>query len=222
MLLASRDAGTARFVYAASSSTYGDHPGLPKVEDSIGRPLSPYAVTKYANELYADVFGRCYGLKCIGLRYFNVFGPRQDPEGAYAAVIPRWIAQFIGGDPVYINGDGETSRDFCYVDNAVQANLLAATAEDPQALNQVYNVAVAERTTLNELFELQRALLLPRFPHVRDCRPHYREFRAGDVRHSQADISKAARLLGYAPTHRVRQGLADAMQWYVQSLSQQS
>jgi UDP-N-acetylglucosamine 4-epimerase len=222
MLLAARDAGTARFVYAASSSTYGDHPGLPKVEDSIGRPLSPYAVTKYANELYADVFGRCYGLKCIGLRYFNVFGPRQDPGGAYAAVIPRWIAQFIGGDPVQINGDGETSRDFCYVDNAVQANLLAATAEDPHALNQVYNVAVAERTTLNELFELQRALLLPRFPHVRDCRPQYREFRAGDVRHSQADISKAARLLGYAPTHRVREGLADAMQWYVQSLSRQS
>ena len=219
MLLVARDAGTARFVYAASSSTYGDHPGLPKVEDSIGRPLSPYAVTKYANELYADVFGRCYGLKCIGLRYFNVFGPRQDPEGAYAAVIPRWIAQFIGGNPVYVNGDGETSRDFCYVANAVQANLLAATAEDPQALNQVYNVAVAERTTLNELFELQRALLLPRFPHVRDCRPQYREFRAGDVRHSQADISKAARLLGYAPTHRIRQGLADAMQWYVQSLS---
>lgn len=219
MLVAGRDAGVARFVYAASSSTYGDHPGLPKVEDVIGRPLSPYAVTKFANELYADVFARCYGLSTIGLRYFNVFGPRQDPEGAYAAVIPKWIAQFISGNPVYINGDGETSRDFCYVENAVQANLLAATATDPRALNQVYNVAVAERTTLNELFELERALLLPRFPHVRDSTPRYREFRAGDVRHSQADISKAATLLGYAPTHRVREGLADAMPWYIRKLS---
>ncbi|HZL93168.1 MAG TPA: SDR family oxidoreductase, partial [Vicinamibacterales bacterium] len=196
MLLAARDAGVARFVYAASSSTYGDHPGLPKVEDVIGKPLSPYAVTKYANELYAEVFASCYGLHSIGLRYFNVFGPRQDPEGAYAAVIPKWIAQFIGGEQVYINGDGETSRDFCYVENAVQANLLAATTDDPHALDQVYNVAVAERTTLNELFELERALLLSKFPQVRDCRPLYREFRPGDVRHSQADISKAARLLG--------------------------
>lgn len=222
MLLAARDAGAARFIYAASSSTYGDHPGLPKVEDEIGRPLSPYAVTKYANELYADVFGRCYGVNSVGLRYFNIFGPRQDPDGAYAAVIPKWIAQFIGGDPVYINGDGETSRDFCYVENAVQANLLAATTQNATALNEVYNIAVAERTTLNELFELERTLLLPHFPHVRDGRPHYREFRPGDVRHSQADISKACRLLGYAPTHRIREGLAEAMDWYVRSVARQA
>jgi UDP-N-acetylglucosamine 4-epimerase len=218
MLLAARDAGVARFIYAASSSTYGDHPGLPKVEDAIGRPLSPYAVTKHANELYADVFARCYGMNTIGLRYFNIFGPRQDPEGAYAAVIPKWIAQFIGREPVYISGDGETSRDFCYVENAVQANLLAATTDNPDALNQVYNVAVAERTTLNELFELERDLLVDQFPHVRESRPLYREFREGDVRHSQADISKAQNLLGYAPTHRVRDGLKEAMGWYVRTL----
>jgi UDP-N-acetylglucosamine 4-epimerase len=218
MLVAARDAGVGRFVYAASSSTYGDHPGLPKVEDAIGRPLSPYAVTKYANELYADVFARCYGLNSIGLRYFNVFGPRQDPDGAYAAVIPKWIAQFIGGKPVQINGDGETSRDFCYVENAVQANLLAATTDNPDALNQIYNVAVAERTTLNELFELERELLVDRFPHVRESRPRYREFREGDVRHSQADISKAQNLIGYAPTYRVREGLKEAMDWYVRTL----
>jgi UDP-N-acetylglucosamine 4-epimerase len=222
MLVAARDAKAARFIYAASSSTYGDHPGLPKVEDAIGGPLSPYAVTKYANELYADVFARCYGLDSIGLRYFNVFGPRQDPEGAYAAVIPKWIAQFIGGEPVYINGDGETSRDFCYVENAVQANLLAASTENPAALNQIYNVAVAERTTLNELFELERALLAGHFPEVRDCRPRYREFREGDVRHSQADIAKARKLLGYTPTHRVREGLGEAMGWYLRSLSRQA
>jgi UDP-N-acetylglucosamine 4-epimerase len=221
LLLAARDAGVARFVYAASSSTYGDHPGLPKVEDAIGRPLSPYAVTKYANELYADVFARCYGMNTIGLRYFNIFGPRQDPEGAYAAVIPKWIAQLARGEPVYINGDGETSRDFCYVENAIQANLLAATTDNTEAMNQVYNVAVAERTTLNELFELQRALLMEKFPRVRDCRPSYRDFREGDVRHSQADISKARNLLGYVPTHRVREGLVEAMGWYIRSLSRQ-
>jgi UDP-N-acetylglucosamine 4-epimerase len=219
MLLAARDAKAARFIYAASSSTYGDHPGLPKVEDEIGRPLSPYAVTKYANELYADVFARCYGMSTIGLRYFNIFGPRQDPEGAYAAVVPKWIAQLIGGEPVTINGDGATSRDFCYVENAVQANLLAATTENPAALNQVYNVAVAERTTLNELFELERTLLAGHFPQVREARPRYREFREGDVRHSQADITKARQLLGYAPTHRVREGLEEAMGWYLQSLA---
>jgi UDP-N-acetylglucosamine 4-epimerase len=219
MLVAARDAGVERFIYAASSSTYGDHPGLPKVEEVIGTPLSPYAVTKYANELYADVFARCYGMTSIGLRYFNVFGPRQDPDGAYAAVIPRWIAQLIRSEPVFINGDGETSRDFCYVENAIQANLLSATTDNPAALNQVYNVAVADRTTLNELFELERALLSEHFPRVRECRPHYREFREGDVRHSQADISKAGKLLGYAPTHRVGEGLKQAMDWYVRSLS---
>jgi len=222
MLVAARDAGVARFIYAASSSTYGDHPGLPKVEEAIGRPLSPYAVTKYANELYADVFARCYGMSSIGLRYFNIFGPRQDPEGAYAAVIPKWIAQFIGGEPVYINGDGETSRDFCHVENAIQANLLAAATDNPAALNQVYNVAVAERTTLNELFELECALLMEHFPQVRECRPRYREFREGDVRHSQADISKARKLLGYAPTHRIGEGLKEAMGWYIRSLSRQA
>ena len=218
MMVASRDAGVERFVYAASSSTYGDHPGLPKVEDVIGRPLSPYAVTKYANELYADVFARCYGLVSIGLRYFNIFGSRQDPEGAYAAVIPKWIGQFLAREPVYINGDGETSRDFCYVENAVQANLLAATTGNPEALNQVYNVAVGERTTLNYLFELERKLLMDEFPWVREFAPRYREFRDGDVRHSQADISRAEKLLGYAPTHRMEEGLREAMGWYVRNL----
>ena len=221
-LVAARDAGVGRFIYAASSSTYGDHPELPKVEETIGRPLSPYAVTEYSNELYADVFARCYGMTSIGLWYFNVFGPRQDPDGAYAAVIPKWIAQFIGSEPVYINGDGETSRDFCYVENAVQVNLLAAITEDPAALNQAYNVAVAERTTLKDLFELERTLLMEHYPWVRECRPRYREFRVGDVRHSQADISKAQKLLGYAPTHRVREGPKEAMGWYIRSLSRQA
>ncbi len=220
MLVAARDAKVARVIYAASSSTYGDHPGLPKVEDVIGRPLSPYAVTKYANELYADVFARCYGINSIGLRYFNIFGPRQDPDGAYAAVIPKWIAQFIGQEPVYINGDGKTSRDFCYVQNAIQANILAATTQNPEALNQIYNVAVSGRTTLNELFELGRSLLVGQFPWLKDYRPTYREFREGDVLHSQADISKAQRLLGYQPTHRVEDGLKEALAWYVKNLPQ--
>jgi UDP-N-acetylglucosamine 4-epimerase len=173
-------------------------------------------------EQYCRLFTELYGLETVTIRYFNVFGPRQDPDGAYAAVIPKWIAQFIGGEPVYINGDGETSRDFCYIENAVQANLLAATTERPDALNQVYNVAVAERTTLNDLFELERKLLLPHFAHVRECKPRYREFRAGDVRHSQADISKAQRLLGYAPTHAVQAGLENAMGWYIRSLAPQA
>jgi UDP-N-acetylglucosamine 4-epimerase len=220
MLVASRDVGVKRFVYAASSSTYGDHPGLPKMEDVIGKPLSPYAVTKYVNELYADVFARCYGFKTIGLRYFNIFGPRQDPEGAYAAVIPKWIASLIKNEPVFINGDGETSRDFCYIDNAVQANLLAAATENPEALNQVYNVAVNERTTLNQLFELIRSLLEPHFPLMKDIAPIYREFRAGDVRHSLADIGKAKNLLGYAPTHRIGYGLQVAMDWYLKDISE--
>jgi UDP-N-acetylglucosamine 4-epimerase len=228
MLVAARDARVKRFVYAASSSTYGDHPGLPKVEDTIGKPLSPYAVTKYVNELYADVFARCYGLQSIGLRYFNVFGPRQDPNGAYAAVIPKWIASLIKGEPVYINGDGETSRDFCYVANAVQANLLAATAGDdlpPPPLgegrgggspaNQVYNVAVGERTTLSELYAQLHRNLLPHYPRLAGAQPVHRDFRAGDVRHSLADIGKARRLLGYAPTQRIAEGLALAMPWYI-------
>lgn len=219
MLVAARDAGVTRFVYAASSSTYGDHPDLPKVEDRIGRPLSPYAVTKLVNELYAEVFARAYGLRSIGLRYFNIFGPHQDPNGAYAAVIPRWIAAMIRGEPVYINGDGETSRDFCYIANAVQANLLAATTDNPAALDQVYNVAVGDRTTLNDLFRAIRDALVPRFPHLENLRPLYRDFRPGDVRHSQADIGKARRLLGYAPTHRIAEGLREAMDWYVADLA---
>lgn len=214
MLVAARDAG-ARFVYAASSSTYGDHPALPKIENLIGRPLSPYAVTKYLNELYAEVFARCYGIQTVGLRYFNVFGARQDPEGPYAAVIPRWARAMLRGEACTINGDGETSRDFCYVANAVQVNLRAALIDDPDALNQVYNVAVGGRTTLNELHAWMGELLRERQPHLRVAAPVYASFRAGDVRHSQADIGKAQRLLGYAPTHDVRAGLADAMDWYV-------
>lgn len=217
MLVAARDAGIGRFVYAASSSTYGDHPGLPKVEERIGAPLSPYAVTKYVNELYADVFARTYGLTHVGLRYFNVFGPRQDPEGAYAAVIPKWITAMIEGRPVHVYGDGSTSRDFCYVANAVQANLLAACTEDPEALNQVYNVAVGERTTLNELFTLLAENLMRQVPNFAAGQPIHGAFRAGDVQHSQADIGKAIRLLGYRPSHRVGEGLAEAMPSYLRS-----
>jgi UDP-N-acetylglucosamine 4-epimerase len=219
MLVAARDAQVRRFVYAASSSTYGDHPGLPKVEDIIGKPLSPYAVTKLVNEQYADVFARVYGFKTIGLRYFNIFGPRQDPEGAYAAVVPKWTAAMIKNETVWINGDGETSRDFCYIANAVQANLLAATAESEDAANQVYNVAVGDRTTLNGLFEAIRSTLEPHFPHLKEFKPSYRDFRAGDIRHSLADISKARNLLGYEPSHRVKEGLAEAMGWYIANLS---
>lgn len=215
MLVAARDAKVKRFVYAASSSTYGDHPGLPKVENLIGKPLSPYAITKYVNELYAEVFALNYGFQSIGLRYFNVFGPRQDPNGAYAAVIPKWIASMIRDEPVYINGDGETSRDFCYIANVVQANLLAATTENVAAVNQIYNIAVGDRTTLNQLFEHLRANLAIQFTHLQEFHPTYHDFRAGDVRHSLADISKARNLLGYQPTHRVAEGLAEAMAWYV-------
>lgn len=219
MLVAARDANVKRFVYAASSSTYGDHPDLPKVEDRIGRPLSPYAVTKYLNELYADVFGRCYGMETIGLRYFNVFGPRQDPEGAYAAVIPKWIAALLRHEPVYINGTGETSRDFCYVQNAVQANLLAATVENSEAVNQVYNVAVNARTDLNQLFALLRDGLAAKYPDLVDVQPVYRDFRTCDVMHSLADISKAQRLLGYQPTHTINQGVWETLEWYEANVS---
>ena len=213
MLVAARDAKVQRFVYAASSSTYGDHPALPKTEDRIGKPLSPYAVTKYVNELYADVFARCYGLSSIGLRYFNVFGPRQDPNGAYAAVIPKWAAAMILGQTVQINGDGETSRDFCFIDNVVQANLLAATTTNPQAVNQIYNVALGDRTTLNDLFrELKKAL--SGLGHACAGDAKYGDFRNGDVRHSQADISKAQNLLGYQPAYRFGAGIELAAQWY--------
>lgn len=218
MLVAGKDAQVESFTYAASSSTYGDHPGLPKVEEVIGKPLSPYAVTKYVNELYADVFAKAYGFKTIGLRYFNVFGKRQDPNGAYAAVIPKWTAAMIADETVGINGDGQTSRDFCYVKNAVQANLLAATAND-EAKNNVYNVAVGDRTDLNDLYAyLKEALVDNGVAHARD--PEYRDFRAGDVRHSQADISKAKRLLGFDPQYKLRDGIAEAMPWYVKFLSQ--
>jgi UDP-N-acetylglucosamine 4-epimerase len=216
MLVAARDAKVKAFVYAASSSTYGDHPDLPKVEDRIGRPLSPYAITKFVNELYADVFARAYDFGSIGLRYFNVFGKRQDPNGAYAAVIPKWVAAMIRGEDVVVNGDGETSRDFCFVENAVQANLLAALAQ-PEGVNQVYNVAYNARTSLNELFEyLARALANNGI--VYDKQPVHGDFRAGDVRHSQADISKARQLLGYEPLHDIVQGLEVAMPWYTQFL----
>jgi UDP-N-acetylglucosamine 4-epimerase len=215
MLVAAREAGVRRFVYAASSSTYGDHPALPKVEEVIGRPLSPYAVTKLVNELYAEVFGRCYGTQSIGLRYFNIFGARQDPDGAYAAVIPRWVRAMLLGEEAAINGDGETSRDFCYIDNAVQANLLAATVEDAAAVNQVYNVALDDRTSLNTLFDLLQTELRHIVPQLAAPRAVHRDFRPGDVRHSRADVSKARRLLGYAPTHRLAEGLRAAMPWYV-------
>jgi UDP-N-acetylglucosamine/UDP-N-acetyl-alpha-D-glucosaminouronate 4-epimerase len=219
MLVAARDNKVRRFVYASSSSVYGDSPDLPKVEERIGQPLSPYAVTKCVNELYAGVFARCYALETIGLRYFNVFGPGQDPEGPYAAVIPRWIAAMIWNEAICIYGDGETSRDFCYVANVVQANLLAATTVNPSAVNQVYNVAVGERTTLNELFRSLKQLLLPRHPHLADTRPVYEVERPGDVRHSHADIDKVRRLLEYEPTHRVKDGLQKALAWYDTSLA---
>ncbi len=212
MLIAARDEGVARFVYAASSSTYGDHEALPKVEDRIGKPLSPYAVTKYVNELYADVFARAYGFSSVGLRYFNVFGRRQDPDGAYAAVIPKWIAAMLKGESVHINGDGETSRDFCYIDNVVQANILAALAGD-EAQNEVYNVGVGERTSLNELYAMIQTALTGLGAEV-EGEPVYGDFRAGDVRHSQADIGKANRLLGYQPGFRVADGIQTAMPWY--------
>jgi UDP-N-acetylglucosamine 4-epimerase len=214
LLIAARAAGVQRFVYASSSAVYGDAPELPKVETQTGRPLSPYAATKAINEVYATAFAQAYGFSSTGLRYFNVFGPRQDPEGAYAAVIPRWIAALLRREPVRINGDGETSRDFCFIANVVQANLLAATTPNPEAVNQSYNIAVGERTTLNELFHLLQNLLRRGDPSLPEQKPIYDDFRAGDVRHSLADISKARRLLGYAPTHGIQNGLELAMGWY--------
>ncbi len=228
MLVVARDAKVKSFTYAASSSTYGDHPALPKVEDNIGKPLSPYAVTKYVNELYADVFSKCYGFHTIGLRYFNVFGPRQNPNGAYAAVIPKWVSSLLKGETVFINGDGETSRDFTFIQNAIQANLLAATINDLNtviasgakqstsihpALNRVYNMAVGDRTSLKQLFALVRDNLVP-FGVVANIEPEYRDFRVGDVRHSLADISKAQQFLGYQPSHKIADGIAQSMSWY--------
>ena len=214
MLTAAKEAGVRRFVYASSSSVYGDHPGLPKVEERIGNQLSPYAVTKRANELYAQVFGTCYGMEMIGLRYFNIFGARQDPEGAYAAVIPKWFAALLAGQTVYVNGDGETSRDFCYVENAVRVNILAATSERAGAAGRSYNVACGERTTLNELYALLRELAAARRPEAAQAKPVYREERKGDVRHSLADISLAGELLGYEPLVKIREGLDLASRWY--------
>lgn len=217
MLVSSKDANVKSFTYAASSSTYGDHPALPKVEENIGNPLSPYAVTKYVNELYAQVFARTYGFKTIGLRYFNVFGKRQDPNGAYAAVIPKWTSAMINGESLFINGDGETSRDFCFIENVVQMNILAALS-DETAKDQVYNVAVGDRTTLNQLFSaLKIALSENGISYNKE--PEYKDFRAGDVRHSQADITKAKTKLGYEPTFRISEGIRKAMPWYVTSLS---
>lgn len=217
ILVAARDAGVQSFVYAASSSTYGDHPGLPKVEDIIGKPLSPYAVTKYVNELYAEVFARGYGFNTVGLRYFNVFGKRQDPIGAYAAVIPKWTASMIKGDDIFINGNGQTSRDFCFIENTIQANLLAATTTDVRAKNQIYNVAVSGRTDLNSLFSIiKNELKANNITYKKE--PIYRDFRSGDVLHSQADINKIRRLLGYSPLYTLEQGIAKAMPWYIKFL----
>jgi len=218
MLVAARDAEVKRFVYAASSSTYGDHPDLPKVEDKIGNPLSPYAVTKLVNELYASVFARTYGFKTIGLRYFNIFGKRQDPNGAYAAVIPKWVSSILHGEEVFINGTGETSRDFCYIDNTVQMNLLAATAGNSDAVNQVYNTALNDRTNITELYSMIQDRLIALNPELKRKEPIYRDFRAGDVIHSQADISKAQKFLGYEPTHKINEGLDEAMEWYKNQL----
>jgi len=216
ILIAARDAKVQSFVYASSSSVYGDHPDLPKVEDKIGNPLSPYALTKRTNELYAELFARNYGFTCVGLRYFNVFGRRQDPNGAYAAVIPKWVAQLLKREPCLINGDGETSRDFCYVANVVQANLLASVAPD-EGRNQVYNVAYGQRTTLTQLYDAIRdglAELREDLADLHTQQVQYGPFRQGDIRHSLADIAKAQRLLGYAPTHSVQQGLSETLEWY--------
>jgi len=219
IITAARDARVRSFVYASSSSVYGDSPRLPKIEDDVGRPLSPYAATKFVDEVFADVYARTYGMQCVGLRYFNVFGPRQDPDGAYAAVIPRWIAALLRGEPAFINGDGASSRDFCFVSNAVQANLRAALAVLPAPAHEVFNVAVGERTTLLDLYDALRRHLGAAEPALSgmlaDARPEFRGFRAGDVRHSLADVSKAVRLLGYAPTHRIDDGLAASMGWYL-------
>ena len=214
MLVAARDARVKRFVYAASSSTYGDHKDLPKVEDKIGNPLSPYAVTKLVNELYAGVFAKTYGFKAIGLRYFNIFGKRQDPNGAYAAVIPKWISSIINEEDVFINGDGETSRDFCYIKNTIQMNLLAATTENDNATNQVFNVAVNDRTSLNKLYFMIEERLIQRIKELERKEPIYRDFRAGDVRHSLADISKAQQLLDYKPQYKISEGMDEVIDWY--------
>jgi UDP-N-acetylglucosamine/UDP-N-acetylgalactosamine 4-epimerase len=219
LLVAARDARVARLVYASSSAVYGNETSMPIQEHQLGRPLSPYAATKFMDELYSEVFARCYQTATIGLRYFNVFGPRQDPDGAYAAVIPKWIASMIQNEAIFINGDGETSRDFCYIANVMQANLLAAAEPNPEAANRAYNIAVGERTSLNQLYRNLRDRLVADYPHLRGAQPTYRDFRAGDVRHSQADIHQAMEKLGFRPTHTISQGLDEALGWYKRSLS---
>ena len=214
MLIAARDAGVKRFMYAASSSTYGDSQSLPKVEDVIGRPLSPYAVTKYVNELYADVFARTYGMECIGLRYFNVFGRRQDPFGAYAAVIPLFVKKLMAHESPVINGDGEYSRDFTYIDDVIQMNMLAMTTTNPDAVNQVYNTAFGERTTLNQLVNYLKEYLSEFDPKIADVEILHGPNRQGDIPHSLACIDKARKLLGYIPEYSMRDGLKEAVKWY--------
>ncbi len=218
VFIAAKEKKVKRVVYASSSAVYGDDPALPKIDDRIGKPLSVYAATKLMNEVYAGVFARLYNMELIGLRYFNVFGPRQDPEGPYAAVIPRWISAMLKNEPVYIYGDGETSRDFCYVANVIQANILAATTGNNAAINRVYNIAVGQRTTLNQLFSIIREKVLKYNPTLTISEPIYRDFRPGDVRHSLADITLARELLGYAPTHSLADGLQEALPWYKQTL----
>ena len=215
MLVAGRDAKVKSFVYAASSSTYGDHPDLPKAEEKIGNPLSPYAVTKYVNELYAKVFARTYGFKTIGLRYFNIFGKRQDPNGAYAAVIPKWVASILAGEEVYINGDGETSRDFCYIDNAVQMNIISAMTRSEKSKDQVYNRALNDRTSLNDLYKMIGDRMVERIEGLKVNQPTYLDFRPGDVRHSLANIDKAKKELGYVPSHSITNGLSETIMWYI-------
>ena len=207
MLIASRDAGVKRFIYAASSSTYGDSESLPKVEETIGRPLSPYAITKYVNELYADVFSKTYGIETIGLRYFNVFGRKQDPNGAYAAVIPKFVSQFMRGESPVINGNGEFSRDFTYIDNVIQANVLSMITENEEAINTVYNVAFGERNTLNDLIDCLKETLATYDPKIKDIKIKYGPNRAGDIPHSLASIDKAKNLLNYNPQYSLKQGL---------------
>jgi UDP-N-acetylglucosamine 4-epimerase len=218
MLIASRDSGVKRFIYAASSSTYGDSESLPKVEDKIGKPLSPYAITKYVNELYADVFSKTYGLETIGLRYFNVFGRKQDPNGAYAAVIPKFVSQFMAGESPIINGDGEFSRDFTYIDNVIQANLLSITTKNKEAINTVYNVAFGERNTLKDLVELLKKSLTEFDPKIKDIQVIYGPNRVGDIPHSLASIDKAKKLLVYNPQFSLEKGLKEAVNWYWNNL----
>jgi UDP-N-acetylglucosamine 4-epimerase len=222
MLTASKDNRVKRFVYASSSSVYGDSQELPKVESRTGNLLSPYAVTKYVNELYMGVFQKCYGMEAIGLRYFNVFGKRQDPNGAYAAVIPKWIGQILEGEDLFINGDGETSRDFTYIENVIQANILAGTTENPKAFGEAFNTAIGGRETLNNLYSAIEKGLKENLPELEIKEPIYRDFRAGDIRHSNANIDKMRELLGYEPTHSLEQGLKESIAWYINDIQKES